>query len=120
MHIKNAYIMSSYVYDDQNVFAKILRGELSANVVYEDSFVLAFPTIKPESRIHILIIPKKPYVNYSHFVEGASKEEFADFFTSIEMVAKKLEISNNYKLYTNCGKGAGQEVFHFHMHMISK
>jgi diadenosine tetraphosphate (Ap4A) HIT family hydrolase len=107
------------MYDSDNVFAKILRKELPSTVVFENEYVLAFKNINPTSKTHILVIPKKPYTDYGHFVSLASGEEVAMFFKSVNEVAVQLGISGNYRLTTNNGTKAGQEVFHFHVHLQS-
>lgn len=105
-------------YDDSNVFAKILSKSIPSTNIFENESVLAFKTIEPEYDHHVLVIPKKPYVSYAHFVREADQCEIADFFKSIDEVAKKMKIEDSYKLITNHGKHVGQEVFHFHVHLV--
>ena len=105
-------------YDNSNVFAKILKKELPAKVVLDNDCLLAFDTIEPDAKIHVLIIPKGEYIDYQDFVNKASEKEIVSFFRGVTEVAKKLNIEDSYKLITNYGKKSGQAVFHFHMHML--
>ena len=107
------------MYNQNNIFAKILRKELPADIIYENEHVLAFNDINPEHAIHILVIPKKPYTNYQKFIELASDIEISSFFKTIGAIAAKLDVVDNYKLITNNGPNAGQIVEHFHMHLLS-
>ncbi|MCC2646359.1 MAG: hypothetical protein K0R02_424 [Rickettsiaceae bacterium] len=107
------------MYDKNNIFAKIIRGEIPSNKVYEDDKVLAFHDIAPAAPIHVLVIPKGEYQNFNEFVSQASAEETKYFFYKVNEIAKTLETQNNYRLITNIGSEAGQSVFHFHVHIIS-
>ncbi len=105
-------------YDDDNVFAKILRGELPANKVYEDDFVVAFDDINPQTPVHVLIVPKAAYVDYADFIENADAEQVIGFFKAVNHVAHLTGVAETgYRLVTNNGASAGQIVFHFHMHL---
>ena len=105
-------------YDDDNVFAKILRGELPANKVYEDEFVLAFDDINPKTPVHVLIVPKDAYVDYRDFIENARPETVVGFFRAVNQVARLTGVAETgFRLVANNGASAGQIVFHFHMHL---
>ena len=106
------------VYNKENVFAKILKKELPAERVYENNYVLAFKTIKPMADTHILVIPKGEFVSYNDFVGKASNVEIVEFFKAIDIIAQELKIDDSYKLVMNHGKAVGQEVFHFHVHLM--
>jgi histidine triad (HIT) family protein len=107
-------------YDNNNIFAKILRKELPANIIYEDDIVIAFPDINPIAETHILVIPKKPYISYTDFVQQASSEDVVAFFKSLDIIAQQFLGENaSYKLLTNNGSSAGQIIFHFHCHIIA-
>lgn len=106
-------------YDLNNIFAKILRNEIEVKKIYEDDLLLAFPDINPIAETHVIVIPKKPYVCYSDFVQKASSEEIASFFQTLDQIAKNITNNQDYKLITNNGPKAGQTVFHFHCHVIA-
>ncbi|HWI76828.1 MAG TPA: histidine triad nucleotide-binding protein [Sphingomicrobium sp.] len=106
-------------YDDNNIFAKILRGELPSRKVYEDEWALAFHDINPLAPVHILVIPKGPYVSWDDFSEKASDEEIAGFVRAVGKVARDHQlVVQGYRLLTNTGKRAGQEVPHLHIHVF--
>jgi diadenosine tetraphosphate (Ap4A) HIT family hydrolase len=106
-------------YDDQNIFAKILRGEIPNRTVYEDAFALAFHDIAPQAAIHVLVIPKGPYVSAMDFAARASEGEIAGFWRAVGKVAAVLELEQSgYRLLSNHGINAGQEVPHFHVHIF--
>ena len=107
------------MYDVNNVFAKIIRGELIAKVVYEDAKVLAFHDVAPVAPIHVLVIPKGQYVNYDDFIGKAQESDVLDFFLKIRVIAQLLKVDSEYRLLTNSGTNSGQTVPHFHMHIIS-
>ena len=106
-------------YDDQNVFAKILRGELPCTKVYEDEWTLAFNDIAPLAPVHILVIPKGPYVSWDDFTAKASDAEIADFVRTVGEVARTTGAdAQGYRLLSNSGKRSGQEVPHLHVHVF--
>ncbi|MCA0044497.1 HIT domain-containing protein [Celeribacter litoreus] len=112
-----------YAYDDQNIFAKILRGEIPSTPVFESEHTVAFPDISPQKKTHILVIPKGPYRCYDHFVQAATAEEQLDFFKSVAKVAEQLGVSESaggegFRLITNSGAHSLQEVPHFHVHLL--
>ena len=109
-------------YDDNNIFAKILRGEISCNKIYEDDFVLSFHDINPQKKIHALVIPKGKYVDLDDFSQNASSEEIVGLLKGINTVAKKLGISvdvgRGYRTLSNISEDGGQEVPHLHFHLF--
>jgi histidine triad (HIT) family protein len=110
------------IYEDNNIFAKILRGEIPCKKIYEDEFVLSFYDINPQKKIHALVIPKGKYINLDHFSKNASPEEIVGLLKGVSIVAKKLEISTDtgkgYRALTNISKDGGQEVPHLHFHLF--
>ena len=107
-------------YDDQNIFAKILRGEIPCNKVYEDDHVLAFHDIQPQAEVHVLVIPKGPYVSWNDFSEKASDAEIAALTRATGKIAKELGVEESgYRVLSNCGKDAHQEVPHLHLHLFA-
>jgi diadenosine tetraphosphate (Ap4A) HIT family hydrolase len=106
-------------YDDQNIFARILRGEIPSKKVYEDEHVLAFHDINPLSPTHILVIPKGPYVSWDDFSEKASDEEIAGFVRAVGKIAREEGlVPDGYRLLANVGLNSGQEVPHLHVHIF--
>lgn len=106
-------------YDDSNVFAKILRGELPCKKVYEDEWALAFHDINPLAPVHILVVPKGPYVSWDDFAAKASDSEIAGFVRAVGKVARDQQlVVQGYRLLANTGKRAGQEVPHLHVHVF--
>ena len=110
-------------YDKNNIFAKILRGEIPCKKIYEDEFVLAFHDINPQKKIHALVIPKGEYVGFDDFVSKASEKEIAGLIKGIGIVAKKLGVSEvakgrGYRSLVNVGENGGQEVPHLHFHIF--
>jgi len=112
-----------YDYDDQNVFAKILRGEIPNDTVLETRHSLAFRDIEPQAPEHILVIPRGPYVTFDHFATEASDAEIADFNRLIAKITNMLELSpgaggGGYRLISNAGEAGVQEVPHLHVHIL--
>lgn len=106
-------------YDSNNVFAKILRGEIPCHKIYEDDAVLAFYDIAPKAKIHALVITKGMFVDYPDFVEHSTDEEVAAFSRSIIAVAHYLGLQKEgFRLVLNVGKNSGQEVPHLHAHIL--
>jgi len=109
-------------YDDQNIFAKILRGEIPCNKIYENEFVLSFHDINSQKKIHALVIPKGKYIDLDDFSLNASPEEMVGLLKGINIVAKKLGISTDigkgYRALANIGDDGGQEVPHLHFHLF--
>jgi diadenosine tetraphosphate (Ap4A) HIT family hydrolase len=106
-------------YDESNIFAKILRGELPSKKVYEDEWALAFHDINPLAPVHILVIPKGPYVSWDDFSDRASDAEMAGFVRAVGKVARDQQlVVGGYRLLANTGKRAGQEVPDLHVHIF--
>jgi len=107
-------------YDDQNVFAKILRGEIPSQKVYEDEWAYAFHDIAPQAPTHILVIPKGPYVSWDDFSARAEAEEIAGFVRAVGKVARDAGlVEPGYRLLANVGEHGGQEVAHLHVHIFA-
>ncbi len=109
-------------YDNNNIFAKILRNEIPCNKIYEDEFVLSFHDINPKKKIHVLVIPKGKYVDLDDFSQNASPKEMVGLLKGINIVAKKLNISvdtgKGYRALANISEDGGQEVPHLHFHLF--
>ncbi|QJC27687.1 putative HIT-like protein [Anaplasma platys] len=109
--------MGLHHYDKDNVFAKILRGEAPCNKVYEDDNLLAFHDIRPAAPVHVLVVPKGEYVSFDDF--ACSDYDLSEFFKTVRKIAHMLDLhTSGYRLVTNHGSTAGQEVFHFHVHIM--
>ena len=113
-----------YDYDDQNIFAKILRGEIPNDTVLETKHTLAFRDIAPQAPDHVLVIPKGPYVNYDHFSDQASDAEIADYTRAIGEVCRMLGVKpgeggEGYRMIANSGENGVQEVPHLHIHILA-
>ena len=107
-------------YDDANIFAKILRGEIPSNKVYEDEWALAFHDINPQAPLHILVIPKGAYVSWDDFSANGSAEEIAGFVRAIGHVAREHGlVAPGYRLLANTGTHSHQEVPHLHVHIFA-
>ncbi|MFZ5782850.1 MAG: histidine triad nucleotide-binding protein [Pseudomonadota bacterium] len=107
-------------YDRNNVFARILRGELPCRKVYEDAFALAFHDANPQAPVHVLVIPKGEYVSNMDFSATAPAEAVAGFWRAVGTVARELGLeADGYRLVANNGRGGGQVIFHFHVHVVS-
>lgn len=114
----------SYSYDPENIFAKILRGEIPNNTVIETDYTLAFNDINPQAPHHVLVIPKGPYVCYDHFASEASDAEIIDFNRTTAKILSELGLApgeggNGYRLLSNAGEDGVQDVPHFHMHICA-
>ena len=110
-------------YNKNNIFAKILRGDVPCKKIYEDEFVLAFHDVNPQKKIHALVIPKGEYINLDDFSSKASEKEIAGLIKGIVTVAKKIGVSDavqggGYRSLVNVGENGGQEVFHLHFHIF--
>jgi len=113
----------AYSYDEQNIFAKILRGQIPNSTVLETDHSLAFHDINPAAPNHILVIPKGPYVNFDDFASNASDAEIIDFTRAVAMVCDTQAVSESaggrgYRLISNAGEVGLQEVPHYHMHIL--
>jgi histidine triad (HIT) family protein len=110
-------------YDKNNIFAQILRGEISCDKVYESDYALAFKDINPQAKIHILVIPKGPYTNVDHFSNNASDKEIVGLMKAVTEVCKISKISEEhggkgFRCIANTGLDGFQEVSHFHFHIL--
>ncbi|HWO86103.1 MAG TPA: histidine triad nucleotide-binding protein [Stellaceae bacterium] len=106
-------------YDRNNIFARILRGEIPCNKVYEDAHVLAFHDISPQSPTHVLVIPKGEYVSFDDFSQNASAEEIAALVRAVGRIAREQGVAESgYRILANTGPAAHQEVQHFHVHLF--
>ena len=110
-------------YDKNNIFAKILRGEIPCKKIHEDKYVLAFHDVNPQKKIHVLVIPKGEYVNLDDFSAKASEKEIVGLIKGISIVAKKIGVSDEvkgggYRSLVNTGENGGQEVPHLHFHIF--
>lgn len=111
----------AYDYDDQNIFAKILRGEIPNRTVLETEHTLAFEDIHPQAPVHVLVIPKGAYVTYDHFAADASEAEIVDFHRVLARLCADLGVgaeAKGYRLITNAFGDGGQEVPHMHVHLL--
>ena len=107
-------------YDNENIFAKILRSEIPCEKFFEDEFIFSFKDINPKTKLHILIIPKKPYIDILDFLENADADYQSNFWISVNRIISQLNLKNKgFQIKTHKGKDGGQEVFHFHLHLLS-
>ena len=107
------------VYDTNNIFAKILRGEIPSKVIDEDEYTFSFADINPQAPVHILVIPKGSYTDWSDFAANASSKEISAFFRAISRVAELTGIGETgYRVISNIGPDSHQEVPHLHMHVL--
>ena len=113
----------AYAYDDQNIFAKILRGEIPNNTVKETEHTLAFADIRPQAPHHVLVIPKGAYVTADHFANNASEAEIVDFWRTFGGICAELGVTpdagRGYRIISNAGEDGVQEVPHFHLHIMA-
>jgi histidine triad (HIT) family protein len=110
-------------YDKNNIFAKILRGEIPCKKIYENEYILAFHDLNPQKKIHVLVIPKGAYINLDDFSSRASEKEIASLIKGITKVAEKIGVSGiakgrGYRSLVNVGENGGQEVPHLHFHIF--
>lgn len=107
------------MYDEHNVFARILRGEIPAQIVFEDEYAIAFHDISPAAPAHILVIPKGKYIDLADFIKKAKEKEVHSFFDTVRHVAKELGVQGTgYRTIMNSGPDANQTVPHFHVHIL--
>ena len=108
------------IYDNKNIFAKILRGEMPCDKIYEDEFILSFKDISPQAKIHILIIPKDSYIDVADFLQNADSQYQTNFWQSVNKIIDNLDLRlKGFQIKPHKGKDGGQEVFHFHLHLLS-
>ncbi|WP_298216739.1 histidine triad nucleotide-binding protein [Acidocella sp.] len=106
-------------YDETNIFAKILRGELPAKKLYEDDYALAFPDIHPQAPVHVLVIPKGKYISAADFNAKAPPEELTGFYRAVAHIARLMGVEESgYRLICNIGPDSQQMVPHFHVHIL--
>ena len=106
-------------YDDNNIFARILRGEIPSKKIYEDQWALAFHDIAPQAPIHVLVIPKGKYCSFADFSAHASADEIVGFVRAVGIVARSLGLEDpGYRILANMGQHSGQEVPHLHVHLF--
>ncbi len=111
--------MAVEAYDPNNIFARILRGEIPCKKVYEDEHALAFHDINPQTAVHVLVIPKGAYVGLDDFSANASDEEISGFVRAVGRVAREMGVhETGYRFLGNCGRHANQEVPHLHVHIF--
>ena len=107
-------------YDRGNVFAKILRSEIPCDKIYEDEYILSFKDINPQAKIHALIIPKEQYIDIVDFLQNANAKYQTNFWASVNTIIDNLDLRDKgFQIKTHKGKDGGQEVFHFHLHLLS-
>lgn len=107
-------------YDQNNIFAKIIRREILADIVYEDNDIIAFRDISPAAEVHVLVIPKREYISFDDFICNADNEYVFNFFKTVRKIASSLKLVEvGYRLVTNHGELAHQSVGHFHVHILS-
>jgi histidine triad (HIT) family protein len=110
----------AYTYDPENIFAKILRGDLPNKTVLETAHTLAFHDIYPQAPVHVLVIPKGPYVTYDHFAAEASDAEILDYTRTIAQVCEMLSVADEgFRIISNAGENGVQEVPHLHVHILA-
>jgi len=106
-------------YDNGNIFAKILRGDIPCDKVYEDNYALAFNDISPQAPVHILVIPKGSYVSIDDFGANAPAEEIAGFYKAVANIVQEKDLTGGgFRVIANTGQNGGQEVPHFHVHIL--
>ena len=107
------------LYDEDNIFAKILRSEIPCNKILENEFALAFSDINPQAPIHLLVIPKHPYINFYDFTKKASDKEQESFWKLVNDVIEHSKVeAEGFRIITNSGKNGNQDVPHFHIHLL--
>jgi len=110
----------TYTYDAENIFAKILRGEIPNKTVLETEHALAFHDLYPQAPTHVLVIPKGPYVTYDHFAAQASEAEIVDYTRAIAQVCEMMKVAEGgFRMISNAGEAGVQEVPHLHIHILA-
>lgn len=108
----------TFNYDDQNIFAKILRGEIPNQTVFENAHALAFDDIAPQAPVHVLVIPKGPYMSLDHFAADASPEEQVGFMAAVAEVCRLRDVASGFRGIVNTRADGVQDVPHFHLHIL--
>ena len=106
------------MYDKNNIFDKIIKKEVPANIVYEDDKIICFHDINKKAKVHVLIVPKADFISYQDFITKSGTEDIAYLFKKIDEIAISLDIGDSYRITTNHGAKMGQVVFHFHIHLM--
>jgi histidine triad (HIT) family protein len=107
------------MYQKTNIFYQIINKKIPCKTIYEDENILCFYDINPKAKTHALAIPKKEFIDFCDFATNSTNEEVASFFKQVNYIATNILGLKNFKMLTNNGGGAGQEVFHFHVHILS-
>lgn len=107
-----------FAYDDQNIFAKILRGEIPNKTVFENDHALAFEDIAPQAPVHVLVIPKGPYVSLDHFARDASADEQVGFMQAVAEVCRTAGVADGFRAIANTRSHGVQDVPHYHLHIL--
>lgn len=107
-----------FAYDPENVFARILRGEIPAKVVFENETAIAFHDVRPQAPVHVLVIPKGPYASLDHFAAEATAVEQAGFLSAVAEVCRTAGLEQGFRVIANTGAHGHQEVPHFHVHIL--
>lgn len=108
----------TFTYDPQNIFARILRGEIPNKTVLDTAHALAFHDIAPQAPVHVMVIPKGPYVSLDHFAAAATPEEQVGFFAAVAEVCRMFDLDPGFRAIANTRGDGGQEVPHFHLHIL--
>lgn len=107
-------------YNSENIFAKIIRGEIPCKEVYQDDYVLSFYDVNPAAKIHVLVVPKGEFTSFDDFSQTETPENIARFFSSVQKIVSKLGVDKaGYRLITNHGENGNQTVPHFHVHILA-
>ncbi|NIY70968.1 histidine triad nucleotide-binding protein [Marivivens donghaensis] len=109
----------AFDYDPQNIFARILRGEIPNKTVYENDHALAFEDIAPQAPVHVLVIPKGAYMSLDHFAMEATAEEQVGFMQAVAEVCKQINAEDGFRAIANTRDHGGQEVPHYHLHILA-
>ena len=109
----------TFDYDPQNVFARILRGEIPAKFLFESDYAVAFPDIAPQAPVHVMVVPKGPYVSLDHFAAAASPAEQVGFLAAVAEVCRIVGVDGGFRAIANARADAHQEVPHFHLHILA-
>ncbi|MBS1301098.1 HIT domain-containing protein [Loktanella sp. SALINAS62] len=108
----------NFEYDDQNIFARILRGEIPNKTVFENDHALAFHDIEPQAPVHVLIVPKGPYMSFDHFADAASADEQVGFMQAVAEVCRITGVTDGFRAIANTRTHGVQDVPHFHLHIL--
>jgi len=108
-------------YDKNNIFAKIIRGEIASNKVFEDDDILAFHDVSKAAPVHVLVIPKGEFIDFADFSNNCDQKKLVNFFKKVAKIAKMLDLQDSgYRIISNTGADASQSVKHFHIHILGK